>query len=83
MLKILDGESNPPIDILAQNEYTLSPKLDSNKYNIEFIQASSNSYSVVLSIKNLKLEDNGIYTCKYNQIVKKINAIIYSNFFLF
>ena len=31
---------------------------------------------------NLKLEDNGIYTCKYNQIVKRINAIIYSNFIL-
>ncbi|RNA20069.1 hypothetical protein BpHYR1_036072, partial [Brachionus plicatilis] len=71
------GESSVPIDILAQNEYTLSPKLDSNKYNIEFTQTSSDSYSIVLSIKNLKLEDNGIYTCKYNQIVKKINAIIY------
>jgi len=70
-------------DFIDPSDYKIHPDLAvGDRMAIEyseptFLDQGATYIRVTLLIKNLKIEDNGVYICKYSNIVKKINAIVY------
>ncbi|CAF0940122.1 unnamed protein product [Brachionus calyciflorus] len=56
--KFNNNETAPVVQYLSSGVYALAPNLDSDKYTIQAFEPSPNVIKVVLTIKNLKLQDN-------------------------
>lgn len=80
-----NGQRGPPEDLIDSNNYVLNSAIKDPRISLEFFDPSQLVYldptvqhvRASLLIKNLKLEDNAIYTCKYSDIIKKINTVVY------
>lgn len=76
-----DGKSIS-IDFIDPSDYILNPVYNNGRTRIDFsepnfIDSSAQFIRISLIIENLKVEDTGIYICKYGSIIKKISAVIY------
>ena len=68
-------------EILEPYEYVLNPKLQNSRYSVSNTEAyvdNSPVIKVIFTIRDLRLSDNGLYRCVFNQSYKDVNLEVYS-----
>lgn len=79
-----DGTRAPPENLIdPDNIENVSPEIKKKfaaRYSIDYVEVEPRALRISLIIKGMKLEDNGLYACKYSNISKSIIAHVYSKF---